>query len=316
MIFKKIFLQSVSITAVIYFSFILFFIVIDDYGLFYKNNRNIYTAENERTSKYLFTYNYIPSNFNGILLGPSLGAQIDTSKLNDYKIFNLSLNGANATELYILLNNLLKQDNNIQVLILTLHGYTTATSGRKSSRMVEQEFFASFSSIDAIKLQLRKLVLNLGLAKNYFNANGYMNMNLAKEVVVKQHESVSSSASHDKTVIEMHNFNVDSAALLDFNKIIDLAHSKSITLIGYFHPDYYLYYESNKAQNESYKKTIKAMFAQDDILIDFNTTSFDSFRKDPSNFLDNSHLSYKGEHFIVSYLNQTLYNLRFNKELK
>jgi hypothetical protein len=152
LIFKKFMFQSILATAAIYFLLVLYFVVIDDYGLFFKDNRKIYTAENERTSKYLFTYNYIPSYFNGLLLGSSLGDQINTSLLKGYEIFNLSMNGANTTELYILLNNVLKQEDQIKVIILTLHEYVTETSGRKTSHMVPQEFYASFSSIDAVKL--------------------------------------------------------------------------------------------------------------------------------------------------------------------
>ena len=59
--------------------------LLNDYGLFVNKNSKIYTAEHERTSKYLFTYNYIPKNFNGLLLGPSLGDQINTKKFETYR---------------------------------------------------------------------------------------------------------------------------------------------------------------------------------------------------------------------------------------
>jgi len=312
LIFKKFLLQSLLVTGAIYLSVVLLFVVLDDYGLFFKDNRKIYTAENERTSKYLFTYNYIPSYFNGLLLGPSLGDQIDTSLLNGYKIFNLSMNGANTTELYILLNNVLKQEHQIKVIILTLHEYVTETSGRKTSHMVPQEYYASFSSIDAVKLQIRKLIVSQGLARNYFNESGYMNMNLAKTINGGKPTPLMLVSPE----IVTPGFEVDENAMKDLENIIELAHGNDIALMGYFHPDPYSLYDGNRAQNEAYKSRVKAMFFREDLVIDFNTDAFDFFRKDNSNFMDGSHLSYKGEDFIIEHLNKALKMLSDNKALK
>jgi hypothetical protein len=178
--------------------------------------------------------------------------------------------------------------------------------------MVPQEFYASFSSIDAVKLQMRKLIVSQGLIRNYFNESGYMNMNLAKITNSEQPIPLMLAIPEIATPV----FDIDENAMDDLENIIELAHRNDIALIGYFHPDPYSLYDGNRAQNEAYKSRVKAMFFQEDLVVDFNTDTFDFFRKDNSNFMDGSHLSYKGEDFIIEHLNQALKKLADNKALK
>lgn len=299
---SKIFLlRSFFILCSIYALYLIIFISIDNFNLFYKSEGKIYTAENERASKYLFTYRYIPQNFNGLLLGPSLGDQINTKKLKGFKIYNLSVNGANSTELRVLLENVLKQKHHIKVVILTLHRYITKTYGLKTSHLVPQEYFASFTSIEAIKHLGRKIVVSLGLSKDYFNNYGYMNMNLAKKHIDGIKESLKYMETNEKK-----EFVFNDNALEELKKIIDVLHKNNIQIIGYFHPDPYYFYKDINTESLYWKKSILNMLKNEDIVIDLNSKHYDDFRKDYSNYKDGAHLSNKGEEFVLNKLNEVL----------
>src|SRR5688500_16644008 len=66
---------------------------IDIYGLFLPvKGREIQVYNNDRISKYLLSYRYIPQNFNVAILGTSLSANLDVTvynrKQNLFKIYN------------------------------------------------------------------------------------------------------------------------------------------------------------------------------------------------------------------------------------
>src|SRR5688572_24466845 len=56
---------------------------IDIYGLFLPvKGREIQVYNNDRISKYLLSYRYIPQNFNVAILGTSLSANLDVTEYN------------------------------------------------------------------------------------------------------------------------------------------------------------------------------------------------------------------------------------------
>lgn len=280
------------------------FIYIDDYNLVYKKTGNIYTAESERISKYLFTYKYIPENFDGLLLGPSLGDQINTEKLVGHKVYNLSLNGANISELKTLLENVLKHKHKIKIVILTLHPYITQSSGLKTAHLTKNDYWGSYTSIEILKTQLRKIVVEHGLSIDYFNSYGYMNMNLKKNDINGEEEAIK--------YIKKNEFIVDDKALSELKMIIELLHENNIQIVSYFHPDPFYAYKSLERENIAYKTILKNMFDinRNDIVLDLNDDKFDDFRSDYTNYKDGAHLSYKGEEFIVNKLNEILWGLK------
>src|SRR5579864_3138682 len=72
---------------------------INFYGLFGDvRGTKYFIYDNERTTKYLFGYNYIPHNFDGLLVGSSFSDNWDTGELTGIHMYNVSLNGGNITE--------------------------------------------------------------------------------------------------------------------------------------------------------------------------------------------------------------------------
>jgi len=73
-------------------------VYMNGYGLFGDVKEKFITLwHNERTSKYLFSFNYIPSNFEGMLIGSSVSDNLNTKKISKFKVYNASINGGNAS---------------------------------------------------------------------------------------------------------------------------------------------------------------------------------------------------------------------------
>lgn len=87
--FKKVSLACLGAILV----FVGFTVWVDIFGVF-GISKNVRVYGEERISKYLMAFRYIPEHFNGIILGPSLSANVDPTPLKDFNFFNASLMGA------------------------------------------------------------------------------------------------------------------------------------------------------------------------------------------------------------------------------
>src|SRR5687768_16344560 len=114
---SKIFLKRfLLITLLTVGLFVALNVYVDIYGLFFgRKDRKVYV--NERTSKYLLSFRYIPENYNGIIIGPSLSANLNPEHIRKFKIYNSSLMGANISELHYLIKNITER-RNIKIAIV------------------------------------------------------------------------------------------------------------------------------------------------------------------------------------------------------
>jgi lysophospholipase L1-like esterase len=70
----------------------------------------------------------------------------------------------------------------------------------------------------------------------------------------------------------------------------------------YFHPVPQELYESQEAEYERFRLLVTSIAPADARTINFNGSGYDWFRKDYSNYIDNGHLSEKGQSIIMKIL--------------
>lgn len=170
-----------KISLGILFSFILLIVGVNylwnPYGLFGNvKGKEIKIIDYEKSSKYLMSFNYIPQNFEGLLVGPSLSANLNTKNIKDYKIYNISMNGANISELKMAVDNVIKYGN-LKFIIFCLDPYITKDYGMKSSQINVKEYWGTLGSINTLKL----LNASLSKKKQFEDSSyGYNNFNLKR----------------------------------------------------------------------------------------------------------------------------------------
>src|SRR4051812_32482242 len=72
---------------------------LDPWGLYRDpRGRELRTYGDARVAKYLLSARYVPANFNAVLIGSSMTANWDVSRLKRVRTYNESLNGANVVE--------------------------------------------------------------------------------------------------------------------------------------------------------------------------------------------------------------------------
>jgi hypothetical protein len=278
----------------------------NEYGLFGNaKGKSIKIWFNERTSKYLLSYNYIPANFEGILIGSSVSDNLDTKKISRFKTYNLSINGGNISELKYIAENVIKRGN-LKFIIICLYPYMTKDHGRKTPYIDQQEYWASLGSKETLKFYLDKLAIKYGFRYDIYNDYGYNNFNLILEKPVVAKAKITTQS--DKSSITKNKDNqvefIDEIAYNELFEIINLSRQKNVKIFGFYYP----YYIENYNENlfKTYKEKIDKLFDVKDVIMDLNTDEYLEFRSDLSNYYDKGHLSWKGTNYLIREMNAKL----------
>lgn len=306
---KKYFCSTLILAFLVVTAFISFNIYMNEYGLWGNaKGKSIQVWNDERTSKYLLSYNYIPANFEGILIGPSVSANLNTKKISEFKIYNASFNGANISELKYIAENVISRGN-LKFMIICLFPYMTKDHGRKTSSIDPKEYWRSLGSKQMLRLYQQKYRVRLGLMeKSTYNDYGYNNFNIFYEN--NANPTIPNNNKNEKSLKRANKPNntkgifIDEVAYNELLQTVNLARAKGVQIFGFYHP-YYIE-NFNEESFKSYKDRIDKIFTKQDFIWNMNTNEYMHFRCDISNYFDKSHFSWKGADFIIKEINNKL----------
>jgi hypothetical protein len=266
----------------------------DDFGLFGPNApKRIWDLE--KSSKYLLSFRYIPENFEALLIGPSLSDRMDTRALQGYRVYNLSMDGANATELKVAALNAIRRGH-MRFIILCLDPYITKNSGLKGAEISPKEYWGSLFSLLPLKIARAKLAVRLHpdqdlWADSTWGREERPGTRFTWDGFVR----VENEESSEKDM------RIDPVAYGDLGDIIRAAHERGIPVFAYFFPQnvWILHTAVNSGAWDRYRSQTLALFdLQRDIVWDMTAPAYDSFRHDPSCYTD-GHPSAAGAALIL-----------------
>jgi hypothetical protein len=277
---------------------------LDIYGLFRPvKGRELPVYHAERISKYLLSYQYIPQNFNTVLLGTSLSANIDFSKWNDsvsnYKIYNASMMGANIAEIRPLVSNLLA--GGVRQYIICLSPYLTKNYGAKEVEFDEKLYYGALASKNLYETYIVGAIRFFNLMPSKFPQN-QIDVNGVNEygsffAVEDVRKRVNRELRENSDSII-----VDSAALTAFSSMIDELRRQKVKLLVYFHPVPYDIFKYKEKAFKEFQQMISEVIGDEHSIIDLNSENFKSFTSDLTNYIDHAHLSRKGKTLIADTL--------------
>jgi len=312
MTFRKFFYSCILFSVCIISVIVSFNVYMNEYGLFGNaKGKSIKIWDNERTSKYLLSYNYIPANFEGILIGPSVSDNLDTKKISGFRIYNASLNGGNISELKYIAENVI-QRGKLKFIVICLSPYITKDHGRKTSSIDKQEYWSSLGSKQTLKFYLDKFIILLGFRYDIYNDYGYNNFNLIMEmpIVAKTKAIIKrDNSAITKAKVNQKEF-IDGIAYNELSEIINLSRKRGAKIFGFYYPYYIENY--NEKRFKTYKENIDKLFDEKDIIWNLNTDEHLAFRSDLSNYYDKDHLSWKGTDYLIREINNKL-NAFYNR---
>lgn len=274
---------------------------IDMYGLFRPvKGRSIRIYSDERTSKYLLAHRYVPENFEGYILGPSLSANIDPKQIDRYKIYNLSMMGANITEQKTVVEKAM-EDRTPRFVVLCLHPYLTHDHGMKTGMITPKEYYGALGSFSLYKAYALRIIRTYNLLPNKYPANQFNDYGF-NDYEVLLHDVPAREKIEEQLHLENAiDASVDSVAWIEFNELINHFVKDDVKIVAYFHPLPRPLFEKYEGPLMGYQhKVAEALKGKVDTLIDFNEESFAFFSSDFSNYIDHGHLSEKGQHYLFS----------------
>ncbi|MBL0744234.1 hypothetical protein [Chryseolinea lacunae] len=272
---------------------------VDLYGLFRPaGERHLSIYSDERTSKYLLAHRYVPENFQGYILGPSLSANLNPKLITEYKIYNLSMMGANITEQKAVVDKALERKAP-EFVIVCLHPYLTQDHGMKTGMINPKEYYGALGSMSLYKTYAIKFIREHNLMTRKYPSNQYNDYGYNFYDKILQVMPVEEKIQEQLKRPDAIKTAIDSVALQEFTTLMNTFREKNVKVIGYFHPLPFPLYDKFRAPLTAYQQTMRDVLGNDVRVVDFNTPDYEFFTKDLSNYIDHGHLSEKGQQYLL-----------------
>ncbi len=249
----------------------------------------------DREAKYLYSFNYIPSNFNGILVGSSISGNWDTRKIALAKTYNLSIVDATMTEEKLLAENILSRGK-IRLALFCVYPRMVHAHGRRTAYMQPRDYWTALGSEQLLREYKNHIVAHAEHHKPFFDDYGVLNFSFLERNADQMKAQY--RLYHREEIV------IDETAFEEYAGLMDEARSKGAKIVGFIPPHYTEVW--NTADYAAFLSRMKALFRQDEPIIDFNEDRYVQFRGNPENFYDGVHISTKETDFLVEELNRRL----------
>jgi hypothetical protein len=280
-------------------------VAIDLYGLFrsgYGPNLKVYGEE--RNCKYLFSYRYIPENFDGLMLGSSVSDNIPTRRIAGLRIYNASLNGGDVTEAETLGINALNHGH-YKLLILSLHRYLMRDAGQKTNFMMPARYWGALGSTQLYAASLNFLLDREGIKKTTpFDAYGAQSYGPSLPDIrsnVADFAAQLRAGHRDGWMFDIH-----PQALIDLQELVKIVHQHHVPLAVFYPPMPAALIDANEQQLANFKNAIQRAFTPEDLFIDFTAPEYRWYNEDFDNFHDGAHMSDSGAARLAGELDRVI----------
>lgn len=245
----------------------------------------------DRISKYLLNQRYVPSNFDGLLIGSSTTGNWNPDLIHGYRIYNESLAAGNATEEKTLVDQALRTGH-FKLALCVLSPYVVGSHALKEG-LDHVRRREALGSINSFGEEGAKALAALHLQQNTFFPNGsrelFVAMKLDKEL------------SPDL-------FQTDPQAIADYRSLIETLESHGVKIVYVIPPLYQPLYDANRIRLERFLQSMQTALPPAP-LIDFTGPEYAAYNSDPRNFSDGLHMSPAGAIEISQILNRKLHAL-------
>ncbi len=258
-------LHVILIVLVLGGAFLCFNYWVNIYGVFGDVSGKSYSplggGTTEYVFKYLFSYNYIPRNFDGLMIGSSITDNWDTSRLNNVKVYNASLNGGRIADAKQIVDVVLKYRPNM-LIIFVIHPIMTQPS---SFGVLEKGIWAALGSLELFRAYYLKLQFELGFAPQEFNSFGQYDF---PEIRKKWNET---------------NVDISEGTFDEYRLLVEHARYSGARVVGLISPIAGPLFKKNREAYRRYYARMRRLFKPWEPIIDLNGPEYD--------FTDGTHMS-------------------------
>jgi len=247
-------------------------------------------STDDRVSKYLLNERYVPSNFDGILIGTSTTGNWKPGLIHGYNIYNESLAGGNTTEEKILVEQALPTGK-FRIALCVLSPFMVGSHALKEG-LGQVRRREVLGSINTFGEEGAKALAALHLQKSTFFPDG------SRELFVP-------------TRIEdlpANFFDIDPQAVRDYRSLIQTLQAHGIRIVYILPPLYKPIYDAHRGQFQQFLQQMQTELPEAP-LIDFTAGEYDAYNNDRQNFSEGMHMSPEGAVKISKILDRKLQSL-------
>ena len=264
---------------------------LDFYGMYRDSKgRELRVYTNDRLSKYLLSLNYIPSNFDGLLIGSSATESYDLTKIDNFRIYNTSVSAGNATEAKLIADNVFSVTP-MKIVIFSMNPYLTFRHGTLRNSMHSRERWRTLFSTQALITEAAALLYSLFGIGSSTDAWGRKRLPMDSNP-----ENQWPDLNHSVYL------RTNEDAFDEYENLIKTARLQGARVIGFNPPMYSKKYHLEKDLYDSYTRRVSSIFMPNEQIIDFMVSKYDTYNNNPLNFIDGYHLSADGLEFFSSEL--------------
>jgi hypothetical protein len=282
---------SLTITTVAFVACILAAIayMIDPYGVWRSpagRKLPMYSGSVRRT-KLLMSKRYVPTNFDALIIGPSASANWNLPTVAGYRVYNESMEGANAAETQMVLNEALVRGH-YKLTVFILAPILTSSHG-VSDGLDQVGTSQAMWSIDLFGQEIFFVLHALHIGSGHVEVTAEGNAIFRKP---KQMQPVARDAS---------DFQIDPIALADYRTMIQNMQSRGAAIVYVIPPNYEPCSLLNAPRQNAYIEAVRAQLPPAPV-VDLNGPEFKSLRSDSNNFSDCDHLEPAGADGVAKIL--------------
>jgi hypothetical protein len=253
---------------------------IDPYGVLRDSRgRKLSVFFSERRAKFLMNKRYVPTNFEGLIVGTSASSNWTIPALAGYRIYNESLSGGNAAEEKILVDQGLASANYKIALFILAPPMTSDHKLQDGLDAVKASEAVASIHLFVQEAALTLVAMHRRFPKSETTPDGQVLFNFPQ--------------NFNLTPLEPTYFSIDPIALQQYRSIAQSLQSRGARIVYVIPPLYEPCYQVNRGNYRAYLEAIRPLLPPAPV-IDFEDAEFNTLRADPDNFMDCFHVTSKG----------------------
>lgn len=246
-------------------------------------------GKSERVSKYLFGFNYIPANFDAVLLGNSVAEAFLPADLHGFRVYNLAVGDAAIVETRRLAENAMDHGN-IKLVILGMHPALLRSREGKVGSLTRSEWFGALGS--------RRLFEDYGLAwwkrRKHVPLEVYPDGHADHEHhqhVKPRDADVALKQFIDEPVDDVAGRVIDDGAVEELQEFLAATRARGVRIAVFFPPVYAPMFAAFRDQYQRFYARVKPLFHPGEIVLDFNDGTHLDLTADKTHYVDGIHLN-------------------------
>ncbi|MFC4870946.1 hypothetical protein [Negadavirga shengliensis] len=262
----------------------------------------------ERQSKYLLAHRYIPSHFDGVILGPSLSANLDPEPFSFGRFYNASIMGGRVTPLKTLMEKSLENNGYFEKALVCIHPYLT-NHAENDPKMHEKNYWGALGSLNLYRTYLIAAVRQLELLpskypKNQYSPNGYNDFEIFHKA-----DDVAAKIKEETEKLTEEDFAINPVARQELIELTQMLNEAGTQILFYYHPMPFEMYQQHQEKYDDYWQSILEILEPvkgQAKFYNFNQPGHFDFLKNYDNYIDHGHFSQEGQALFIQMLQSVL----------